>query len=236
MISVNGWFTQLSDYWNRRKEKLNFSYENTFLNVFVFCANNPATLKDYNGEFVISTISICVITGSILFGAIGGFIGYENANSNGYTGYKKTKSILYGICAGGIVGGILGYIAAPALTTLTKIEGVSVSYNGISTIATVGTSFGKLGTLITNNGQQVIDWGITTAHGLQRMLERGITQEMVETWVNTGKALQQSCDKIMYVTKEGVVVINKIGAVITAYTNQNFDLAMKQLIEKLFGK
>ena len=70
---------------------------------------------------------------------------------------------------------------------------------------------------------KVIDWYRTTRHGFLRMSERGVTRNMVETWVRTGKALQQAGDKILYITKQGAVVINKTGQVITAYTSKYFD-------------
>ena len=59
---------------------------------------------------------------------------------------------------------------------------------------------------------------------------------MVESWVKKGKALQQTGDKVLYVTKQGAVVINKAGQVITAYTNKYFDVSMQEVVEKLFGK
>ena len=71
---------------------------------------------------------------------------------------------------------------------------------------------------------------------MQRMFERGVTQNMVEVWAKTGKALQQAGDKILYITKQGAVVIDKAGKVITAYTSQYFDPVMQEVVEKLFGK
>lgn len=59
---------------------------------------------------------------------------------------------------------------------------------------------------------------------------------MIEMWVKTGKALQQSGDKILYITRQGAVVINKAGMVITAYTSQYFDANMLEIIKKLFGE
>ena len=205
-------------------------------NVYAYCANNPVNYYDPTGEFVISTLLICVAAGAIIGGTIGGIAGNAYANSKGYTGWNKTKSILTGIGIGGFAGGALGYFAAPAAVSATGVAGISITSGGISTIAALGTSFGKLGTLIANNGQQIIDWGKTTWHGMQRMLERGVTQNMVEVWAKTGKALQQAGDKILYITKQGVVVIDKAGKVITAYTSQYFDPAMQEVVEKLFGK
>ena len=68
------------------------------------------------------------------------------------------------------------------------------------------------------------------------MSERGVTRNMVETWVRTGKALQQAGDKILYITKRGAVVINKTGRVITAYTSKYFDANMQKIVERLYGK
>ena len=205
-------------------------------NVYAYCANNPLVFSDHTGEFVISTLLICAAVGAVGGGTIGGIAGNAYANSKGYTGWEKTKSILTGIGLGGLAGGALGYFAAPAVASATGVAGVSITSGGISTVAALGTSFGKLGTLIANNGQQIIDWGKTTWHGMQRMIERGVTQNMVEVWAKTGKALQQAGDKILYITKQGAVVIDKAGKVITAYTSQYFDPAMQEVVEKLFGK
>ena len=191
---------------------------------------------DPTGEFVISTFLICLAAGAIIGGAVGGTIGYIYADSMGYTGWDKTKFVLASIGVGIIAGGTAGYFAAPAVISATGIAGISITAGGISTIAAVGTSFGVLGTLIANNGQQIIDWGNTTLHGLQRMAERGVTQNMVESWVRAGKALQQAGDKIIYITKQGAVVINKAGQVITAYTSKFYDIPMIEVVEKLFGK
>ena len=208
----------------------------TGFNLYVYCANNPVNFYDPTGEFLISTLLICVAAGAVIGGTIGGIAGNSYANSQGYTRWNKTKSILTGIGIGGITGGALGYFAAPTIIGATGVAGISVTSTGITTIAALGTSFGKLGTLITNNGQQIIDWSQTTRHGLQRMVERGVTQNMVELWAKTGKALQQTGDKILYITQRGATVINKSGRVITAYTSEYFDANMKDVVKKLFGQ
>ena len=205
-------------------------------NVYAYCANNPVGYFDYSGEFVISTLMICVGAGMILGGSVGGILGNAYANSKGYTGWDKTRAILVGVGIAGVAGGVIGYFVAPAIISFTGVAGVSVTSGGISTIAALGTDFGKLGTLIANNGRQVIDWYRTTRHGFLRMSERGVTRNMVETWVRTGKALQQAGDKILYITKQGAVVINKTGQVITAYTSKYFDANMQKIVERLYGK
>jgi len=131
---------------------------------------------------------------------------------------------LLGWTAGGaVVGGLVGW-GAGAVVAKTAL------------VAKIGTSFGTLGTLAANNSKHIINWGKTTAHGLQRMAERGATQSMANNWVKTGKALQQSGGQILYVTKQGAVCVNQAGQVITAYTSKYFDAAMQKVIEQLFGK
>ena len=205
-------------------------------NMFAYCGNNPVNNVDYNGEFFISITLICVVAGVAAGATIGGIIGYEYAKNTGVAEEDTWEYVLGGALLGGVIGGIAGYVAAPTISAATGIAGISVTSGGISTVATLGTSFGNLGTLIANDGQQIIDWGKTTWHGMQRMIKRGVTQNMVEVWAKTGKALQQAGDKILYVTKQGVVVIDKAGKVITAYTSQYFDSTMQNVIEKLFGK
>ncbi len=205
-------------------------------NVYAYCANNPINYIDITGEYIISTLLICVIAGAIIGGVAGGLVGNAYAEKKEYTGKDKTKCILTGIGIGGLIGGVAGYYAAPAVVSATGVAGVSISSAGVSTIAAIGTSFGKLGTLIANNGNQIIDWGNITQHGLRRMAERGVKPSMVELWVRTGKALQQAGDKILYITKQGNVVVNKAGQIIAAYSSEYFDAAMQEVVRKLFGK
>ena len=135
-----------------------------------------------------------------------------------------------------IEGAVAGAIASSAVAATTGVGGISVTAAGVSTTVTTGTSFGKLGTLIVNNGDQIIDWSNTTAHGLRRMVERGVTKDMADLWVRSGKALQQSSGQIIYITRQGAVVVNKLGQVITAYGKEYFDANMQEVVKKLFGK
>jgi len=99
----------------------------------------------------------------------------------------------------------------------------------------IGTDFGRLGVLIENKGTQIVNWSITTTHGMERMAERGVTQGMVNEWVRTGHALQQSGGQTLFITQQGAVAVTPIGQILTAYTSTQFDANMLRIIEMLFG-
>lgn len=82
-----------------------------------------------------------------------------------------------------------------------------------------------------------VDWDAFAEHGWQRMEKRGVTQDMVESWVQNGKTLSQNGgDKFAFVTQEGVAVVSKEGKLITTWGADNFDDAMKLIVEQLHGK
>jgi hypothetical protein len=101
--------------------------------------------------------------------------------------------------------------------------------------AALGTQFSKLGTLVANNGSQVINWANSQSYGLARMAERGVTQKMADLWVQTGKVLQQSGDRFIYITQQGAVVVDNAGRLVTAYTSKYFDANMLEVVRQLFG-
>lgn len=51
-----------------------------------------------------------------------------------------------------------------------------------------------------------------------------------------GKRYSMLGIKFYNITKQGAVVINKTGQVITAYTSKYFDANMQKIVERLYGK
>ena len=252
-----GRFTQQDTHWNtansiygdnpqkinEREDKLGlktYSYAPQITavmqsgNLYVYGVSNPVAYADISGNFVITTATLLIIGGVILLGTAGGLIGNAAANHAGVTGWEKAGYIAGGAAIGAIAGGVAGWAVAPAVVSATGAAGISVTATSISTIAAIGTQFGKLGTLV-NNPEITINWSSVTAHAMQRMAERGVTRNMVELWVKTGKVLQQSGDKYLFITRDGAAVVNKLGQVITAYGSDYFDLNMLEIIKKLFG-
>ena len=124
--------------------------------------------------------------------------------------YKKTGSVTWrSVAAGAAIGGAIGltggaavaYVVAGSATASTGAVMTGLGLAGAGAAGgsgvALGTQFDKLGKLV-SNPEIAVDWANATAHGLERMAERGVTQEMVQTWMSTGKVLQQTSDKFLY--------------------------------------
>ena len=89
-------------------------------NVYAYCANNPINLFDPTGEFVISTLVICVVGGAIIGGTAGGYASYK---IQGIVNWRW-------VTGGALAGGALGYFIAPAVASATGVAGVSITLKG----------------------------------------------------------------------------------------------------------
>lgn len=69
------------------------------------------------------------------------------------------------------------------------------------------------------------------------MAERGVTQEMVNSWVQNGKSLVQGGgSKHLFFSPEGAAVVGTDGYLVTVIPKSYYDDAYKELSEALFGK
>ena len=103
-------------------------------------------------------------------------------------------------------------------------------------LAQYGDDFGKIGKYIESPNVK-FDWSQSTNHGLERMLQRGLTPNMIKDFIKKGKVLSQdNGNKFVYVTRDGVAVISKDGKLITAWTSANFDSNMSRIVKLLFGE
>lgn len=74
-------------------------------------------------------------------------------------------------------------------------------------------------------------------HGLERLAQRGATQELVEQWVKNGKALfQNGGSKFLFITPEGAAVVANDGTLVTVMPASFYDAKMLEVVERLFGK
>ena len=102
--------------------------------------------------------------------------------------------------------------------------------------AELGHDFGKMGKYVEHPNIEV-DWSKFAEHGLERMEQRGVTQDMVNDFVKNGKVLSQNeGNKFAFITKEGVAVVSKDGKLITTWGKDKFDDNMKEIVKMLWGE
>ena len=197
--------------------------------LFTYCENNPVNCVDLTGYAITPANVIGAIVGLVL-GAVGGyFLSRFLADKIGLEGWKRVVFIV-GIsaiisAAAGVIGYFIGpYIAKAFRALLNGLRGLFKPK--------IGTQLGRLGTL-TRNTKPVIK-GLTK-HGLQRMTQRGVSKALAQKIINTGYAVAQGGGKVLFFTKEGVVMLTSAGQVVTAYSSEYFDEAM-QAIVNLFYK
>ena len=122
-----------------------------------------------------------------------------------------------------------GAVRTGKLLSWTRVKGTGKA--GVE----LGTSFGKMGTLVENPSIKV-NWNAFAEHGLERMVQRGVTHEMVNSWVANGKALQQGTNKYLFVTQEGAAVVTQEGKLVTTYSSKFFNEKMANIVKQLYGK
>ena len=93
-----------------------------------------------------------------------------------------------------------------------------------------------MGTYVENPGIE-IDWTQYAEHGAERMKQRGMTREIIDSIVKNGKVLSQNNgSKFAYITKDGVAIVTREGKLVTAWNRANFDSNMSEIVKKLFGE
>jgi hypothetical protein len=106
------------------------------------------------------------------------------------------------------------------------------SSNKVTNTLKVGDKVGNFGVLV---GKPNLQWLSSRTHALNRMKEQGLTDLQVKSWIQNGKVIQQDANTYMYVTKEGVAILNKDGVLQTVYSQDKFQDPIKQAITQLFG-
>ena len=107
-------------------------------NMFAYCNNNPVMNVDPNGEFFISITVLCIAAFATVGAIGGGIVAYNGAKNSGVDDDELWKYAAGGAIAGGLIGGIAGYVAAPAIASATGIAGISVTSAEVSVVGAGG--------------------------------------------------------------------------------------------------
>jgi RHS repeat-associated protein len=117
----------------------------------------------------------------------------------------------------------------PAATSLAADLG------GVNGTLSVGTSYGKLGTVIENPGN-LIKGIADNGHYLEAKFARGVTSSQVIDAVQQPLAvLQQSSGGYLYIGNNAAVVVNKAGELVTTYSSAQYDSRIQQVIFDAIG-
>lgn len=99
----------------------------------------------------------------------------------------------------------------------------------------LGDTVGRFGTL-TNNPKIKINRDIPNKHSWEKLEERNIDIFDIEKWMKYGACIEQDGgNKYVYITREGTAVVRKDGKLITAWSKDNYDENMIEIVKKLYG-
>jgi len=94
----------------------------------------------------------------------------------------------------------------------------------------IGTSFGKLGTVVANEVGKITGF---SGHAIDQIITRGVSPALLKAVTSKPMAvLEQSAGRKLFLTKEGAVVLDKGGKVVTAYTAKEFDKKILDVLER----
>lgn len=95
----------------------------------------------------------------------------------------------------------------------------------------ITSKFSKYGTAILPKGVKITHGG---KHADKRLEKRGITVEDAQHYIDTAYiCFQQSADKVMYLSEDGVAVVLGNGGLATAYPKSWFDETIQKLLKEV---
>lgn len=176
------------------------------------------------GAGMAAVVAAGAIAGAVTGGVAGALISYSEY------GEVKWEWVAGGVAIGGAIGALTGW----AVGSIAGAGSTTAAEATKQVLPKIGDTFGKYGTYVNNPGIK-INWAKTTAHGAQRMAERGVSKSLAESIITTGKVfMQNGGEKFLYLTKSGAVVLTKAGEIVTAYTAAEFSDDLIELL-KLIG-
>ncbi len=219
--------------WQRfiNADELNFiSASGNYLgiNAFAYCENNPVYYIDVIGTVPTPANIIGAVFG-IVIGVVGGyFLSRFLADRLGLKGTGKTVFIIGLTAVLTASAAVIGYFVGPYIGKAIKS---AIKWLRGLFKPKYGMDLGKIGTLTRNTKPTIKGF---TKHGFDRMVERGMSKTMAQKIIKNGYAVSQNSGRVLYFTKQGVVVLNSAAEIVTAYTSAYFDEAMKAIISLFY--
>ena len=191
------------------------------LNSYSYVTNNPVKLVDPNGELGIPAI-LGWIGLDFLFNinkAVAPGLDYNESQAlqNQTTDLPSLMSESYNNLNG------------PQKLTATVLMTGGVNNVGKNLI---GQKIANLGRVIANKSIKLSELGGLTKHGLDQIISREVRPGIIkDTLLNPLLTFQQSAGKLVFLSKEAIIVLNKSKEIITTINKDNFYQPIRDLIE-----
>jgi RHS repeat-associated protein len=193
-------------------------------NSYSYARDNPITLKDPDGKWT--------------KGQVEG-VNYLYDNSPAWR-YAMDNPVKTGAIIG--VGAGLGFVAGASVATTLSANylggiglGCAINCPTVAKGLQLGEKFGKYGKVVENTGQRITSYG--EIHGPEKIVERGLTKTLMQITTNNPLVTlaQDGGNRNLYLTQKAAVVLDKVGQVITTYSQKYFNTEVKSIISKALG-
>ena len=136
-----------------------------------------------------------------------------------------------------VVAGVAGWwmrnpVRANELAT-GLMENISNAPTGVGTVANLGKTYGKLGTVIGKEGK-AFEKVLIEGHGAEMMSERGVSKNLLREILESPEVKLQQGSKEIFITGKGAAVIDPSNKnkLVTTYSNEYFDEQIKKVLEE----
>ncbi len=121
-----------------------------------------------------------------------------------------------------------GYLVAKVGATLTALGYTAMEYEVGLSPASVGSSYGKLGTVVKNPAAKITGF---TGHGVDQAITRGVTTPtLLNTVRSPAVVLRQASGNRLFIGNDAAVVLNSTGKVVTTYPSSQFDATIRGIL------
>ncbi|AEG61159.1 YD repeat protein [Desulforamulus ruminis DSM 2154] len=227
-------------------------------NLYAYCANNPLLYIDPSGhKYVYNRFGEIIGTnvgddytdysqaatntsggGDRVYKPWNGGTGSSGTGSvNSSSSVTKSSSDISRYSSGKVAATLIGPLpdAKPELLLLfpggnfaNLIKGAGSAAN---TVANLGKSYGKFGTVVKNPGIKITDF---STHGVNQAITRGVTTNIIKRTIDNPTVVlsQRGGNAFAYVSRDAVVVVDKAGKIITTYGKNHFDTIVNQVLKE----